>query len=455
MSCELNFDGLVGPTHNYAGLSFGNTASAHNAGRVSNPRAAALQGLAKMRKLVRLGVAQAVLPPQERPFLPTLRKIGYTGSDASIVHRAWLDNPKLLANFSSASAMWAANAATVSPSADCSDRCVHITPANLGAMPHRSIEPTTTARALSRAFNDERFFVVHDPLPTSPIFGDEGAANHNRLCAEHGASGIEIFIDGRTALDADQMKSSFPGRQTNEANRAIALRHKLFPEYCVFARQNIKAIDMGAFHNDVVCVANERVMMFYEMAFEDLARLSDDIKRAAELLEFEPILIQASEREFPLKDVIASYFFNSQLVTLQNGTMALILPTGAAELRTARDFAERCLADETPISELHYMDVRQSMANGGGPACLRLRVVLNDTEAARLHQPLIMDDAQLDELEQWVTRHYRDRLAPEDLSDPALLQETQSALDEVTQILNLGTFYHFQCHDETAWQLSR
>ena len=27
MAYEVNFDGLVGPTHNYAGLSYGNVAS--------------------------------------------------------------------------------------------------------------------------------------------------------------------------------------------------------------------------------------------------------------------------------------------------------------------------------------------------------------------------------------------------------------------------------------------
>ncbi len=55
MLTEINFDGIVGPSHNYAGLSLGNLASARNAGAVSRPRDAALQGLAKD-----LGVSQQV-----------------------------------------------------------------------------------------------------------------------------------------------------------------------------------------------------------------------------------------------------------------------------------------------------------------------------------------------------------------------------------------------------------
>ena len=41
---EINFDGLVGPSHNYAGLSIGNLASTRNAGQLSQPRRAALEG---------------------------------------------------------------------------------------------------------------------------------------------------------------------------------------------------------------------------------------------------------------------------------------------------------------------------------------------------------------------------------------------------------------------------
>ena len=74
---ETNFDGLVGPTHSYAGLSYGNVASARNQGAAGNPRKAALQGLAKMEAVAALGLVQGVLPPHERPHVPTLRALGF------------------------------------------------------------------------------------------------------------------------------------------------------------------------------------------------------------------------------------------------------------------------------------------------------------------------------------------------------------------------------------------
>ena len=137
---EANFDGLVGPTHNYAGLSWGNVASKSNVNAVSNPKEAALQGLAKMKKLADRGYVQAVLPPHERPHIPTLRALGFAGSDRQVLEQAAQADPAILAAVSSASAMWTANAATVSPSADTADHRVHFTPANLSAKFHRSID---------------------------------------------------------------------------------------------------------------------------------------------------------------------------------------------------------------------------------------------------------------------------------------------------------------------------
>src|SRR5438552_8141824 len=108
---EHNFDGIVGPTHNYGGLSPGNVASIAHGGEVSNPRQAALQGLDKMRFVAELGVAQAVLPPQPRPSVSTLRRLGFQGSDEAVVAAAAKENEHLLRLCSSAAALWPANAA--------------------------------------------------------------------------------------------------------------------------------------------------------------------------------------------------------------------------------------------------------------------------------------------------------------------------------------------------------
>ena len=178
---EFNFDGIPGPTHNYSGLAQGNLASERNASQVANPREAALQGVAKMRALAARGLAQAVLPPHERPAMWALRALGFSGSDADVLAKVTRDAPVMLAACSSAAAMWVANAATVSPSSDTTDGRVHFTPANLASHFHRALEAPTTTAVLRAIFADPGRFAVHEPLLPTPQTGDEGAANHTRF----------------------------------------------------------------------------------------------------------------------------------------------------------------------------------------------------------------------------------------------------------------------------------
>ena len=136
--CEINFDGIVGPSHNYAGLSLGNLASTRNAGQLSQPRRAALEGVDKMRANLALGLTQGIFLPHPRPNRQWLAELGTDAEHAEAV---------LAANALSASSMWAANAATVSPSPDTADGKCHLTVANLRTMPHRSHEwPATLAQ---------------------------------------------------------------------------------------------------------------------------------------------------------------------------------------------------------------------------------------------------------------------------------------------------------------------
>src|SRR5690554_1825766 len=236
---EANFDGLVGPTHNYAGLSWGNVASKSNVHAVSNPREAALQGLAKMKRLADRGYTQGILPPHERPHIPTLRSLGFEGTDAQILNKAAKTNPAILAAVTSASCMWTANAATVSPSADTRDHRVHFTPANLSAKFHRSIEHIVTGRLLKAMFTDECYFAHHSALPSVSHFGDEGAANHTRLCSTYGDPGVELFVYGQAAFnESAPAPVKYPARQTLEASRAIARLHGLDDRHAVFAQQN-------------------------------------------------------------------------------------------------------------------------------------------------------------------------------------------------------------------------
>lgn len=434
-TAEVNFDGLIGPTHNYGGLSLGNLASARNAGEVARPKQAALQGLAKMRRLMNLGLPQGVLLPHERPHLPTLHAWGFRGSPEQVIAEAYRADPALFQNTCAASSMWAANAATVSPSADTRDGRVHLTPANLATNLHRAIEADFTHRQLGLIFGDQNRFAVHAPLFGGAHMGDEGAANHGRLSLENGEAGVEIFVYG------DKAEGGFPARQRRRASEAITRLHGLAPERTVMLQQATAAIDSGAFHNDVVSVTNGRVLFAHEQAFEDRQGAHDALRRAFPEL----ILIEARAHEVPLADAVRSYLFNSQLVTLPNrpGEMALILPAETQEVASTKAFLSRVL-DNGPIVETHVVEVRESMRNGGGPACLRLRVALTPTELAAADQRFLLDSAKLADLEAWVEARYPDSLTVEMLGDPALHRQGLTALDELTALLGLGSLYDFQ-----------
>ena len=438
---EANADGLIGPTHSYAGLSPGNLASSLNRGEASNPRAAVLQGLDKMKALADLGLPQFVLPPHERPDIPFLRTLGFAGSDAQVLERAWKDAPAFAAAACSASPMWAANAATVTPSADARDGRVHFTPANLITNLHRSLEHRQTKRALDALFPDMARFAVHDALPSVAHLADEGAANHVRLCADHGAPGVNLLVWGREAFEP--WDGAFPARQTREASEAVVRRHEA--SGVVLAQQSKAAIAGGTFHNDVVCVGALETLFFHDLAFEDTAGTQDAIRRAAEGL-FEPIFVEVSSADLPLADAISSYLFNSMLIRIPGeDRLTLICPTETRDNPKSHAVAQGLAASNGPIGAVRYVDVRQSMRNGGGPACLRLRVVLTEPELAATNPAMRLTDALHADLSTWANRWYRDELRPADLADPALLDESRGALDELTTILKLGAgFYPFQ-----------
>jgi succinylarginine dihydrolase len=442
---EANFDGLVGPTHNYAGLSFGNVASRNNEKSAANPKAAAKQGLRKMKRLADLGFHQGVLPPLERPSLKLLRNVGFTGTDAAVIERAATEAPALLAAASSASAMWTANAATVSPSADTSDGRVHFTPANLSAKLHRAIEHEETRRSLSAIFSDEARFRIHHALPGTPALGDEGAANHTRLCSEYGAKGVEFFVYGRSEYGGQGAEPKrFPARQTLEASRAVARLHGLSDDATVFAQQLPDVIDAGVFHNDVIAVGNCNTLFCHQRAFRDQASVYEQLSTKLQAHGGAFNAIEVPEDEVSVADAVSSYLFNSQLLNAPDGRQVLVVPQECRENARVAKYLDSLKDRSTSIDEVLVFDLRESMKNGGGPACLRLRVVLNETELAAVNPGVWIDDALFAKLDTWIDTHYRDRLSPADLADPGLLAESRAALDVLTGILGLGSIYDFQ-----------
>jgi succinylarginine dihydrolase len=437
---EHNFDGLVGPTHNYGGLSLGNVASMSHEGRPSNPRLAALEGLQKMRFVHALGVGQAVLPPHDRPSLGTLRRLGFAGRDEEVLARAAAHSEQLVRLVSSAAPMWTANAATVAPSCDTADGRLHVTPANLHELFHRAIEADVTGRVLRKIFADAARFAVHPPLPGGGHLADEGAANHTRLTTPDGPA-AHLFAWGRTSFGDASAPRRFPARQTREASEAIARVHQLDSHNVVFAQQHPEGIDAGAFHTDVLAVGGESLFLMHELAFLDGPAI---VQRLRAIVGPSLKVEVATQSELPLADAVSSYAFNSQLVRLENGTMLILAPNESRENTAARAFLERVIAADNPIQRVEYFDLRQSMQNGGGPACLRLRVPLSDAEAGSLGARVLFGTPLDHELTAWVKHHYRDRLVPADLRDPALAREGFTALDELTRILKLGSVYDFQ-----------
>lgn len=441
---EVNFDGIVGPTHNYAGLSYGNIASVANQNQIANPQFAALQGLEKMAMVQRLGVEQAVLPPQLRPQLSFLRACGFQGSPKELIQTAAKKDKVLLAAANSAACMWTANAATVSPSVDCRDKKLHITPANLTSGIHRSIEADQTKKILKAIFYDPsapdttQQPVIHSPLGPAAALSDEGAANHMRLTPCHSDHAIEVFVFGRNALNANLAKpGKFPARQTLQAFQSISRKHHLANSHTFFLQQNPVAIDAGAFHNDVVAVANENVILCHQDAFyEQQSQLENLSKTFNEIYQNDLSVIEIKREQVPLKDAVASYLFNSQLVTLPNREMALIAPTECQNIASAASAIDQIIHSDNPINHVCYPDVRQSMNNGGGPACLRLRVVMNHNELSSMHQSVRLNETLYQKLVDWVTKHYRTKLTPDDLCDPKLYYESLDAMGELESILD-------------------
>lgn len=408
---EINFDGLVGPSHNYAGLSLGNLAATKNAGGTSYPRAAALQGIAKMRGNMGAGLAQGFLLPLPRPDTNWLEALAADDSaDPALVAGAW-----------SASSMWTANAATVSPAPDTADGKCHLSVANLVTMPHRSHEWPDTLAQLRIAFGNAEHFTVHGPVP--PCFGDEGAANHMRLTPAHGEPGLEVFVYGKSG-------GRFPARQHVEASRIVARRHGLDPARVLMVEQNPDAIAAGAFHNDVVAVANEGVLFAHELAFADPAGTYDAIRARCPGAQG----VEVPADAVSLADAITSYLFNAQLLTPPSGEMTLVVPSECQDNQPVWNWLQQMLAGNGPIRHVKVVDVRQSMANGGGPACLRLRVV---ADPATVDPRFMLDDAKAEAMEKVVAEFWPEQINPADIGSESRAATIRTARAQMLDLLGL------------------
>lgn len=441
MRHEVNIDTLAGPTHHYGGLSFGNVASQQHEHQISHPKEAALQGLEKMKCLHDLGIPQIVLAPHIRPHVRTLRELGFTGSDSEVIERAALHAPRLLSQCSSASAMWTANAAHITASADTRDGRVRITCANLVTHLHRHLEAAFTERQLRHIFADPRFFVHHGSLPSVAQFADEGAANDTRFC-DKASEGLYLFVWGRSEGVRTVVPHTFPARQTREAYEVLLRQHGIREAQCVLAQQNPACIDQGVFHNDVIATGHECFFLVHEDAYTDTPRVIHELQEKASSLFGEPLSIWTiSKEQLSVSEAVRSYLFNAQIVTV-SGRMVLIAPSECQKEGAAKRCLDELLHDaRSPISEIRYLNLNQSMHNGGGPACLRLRVVLTDEELRSVHRGSLFSDTLYRKLKAIIEQYFPDQFSEESLRDPTFLQQAYTAYEEIAEQLKLPGIY--------------
>lgn len=444
MKCyEVNFDALVGPTHNYSGLPLGNVASQEHKMAISNPRLAALQGLEKMKFLHSLGIKQGIIPPQPRPHFQTLRDVGFQGNNFDILRQAWAETPDLVRAVSSSAFMWAANSATITPSCDSSDGRVQFTPANLSSNLHRSIEAECTAKLLREIFPDPAFFKHHPPLPHGCQFSDEGAANHSCFNRTHGSPGVHLFVYGRSNFASNVLTPKlYPARQSLEASQAIGRLHQV--ESALFFQQNPQAIDAGVFHNDVISVGNNNVFLYHELAFVDSAACIEQLRMAVlARCNTDLFCIKVRNKDVSIQDAVKSYLFNSQLVTLPDGSMSLIAPTDCQMNPAVSAFLKALIEGRTtPIQSVHFLDLRQSMQNGGGPACLRLRVALTERELQAVNPLFLFNEELYASLTSCIQKYYPTEVSPRDLLNTQFLEAAERALEAVYQIFSLQTLFY-------------
>lgn len=434
---EVNFDGLVGPSHNYGGLSFGNRASMTHGSCASNPKAAALQGLEKMRSLAEMGYAQAVLPPLFRPNLELLKKLGFSGKVTEQITSCYRDAPDLFPSVWSASSMWTANAATVFPSQDTFDRRLRLVPANLASQFHRSLEVEYTRDNLRAIFSDTAIFDVSEPLPIHDVLGDEGAANHTRFFGANG-DGLHFFVYGADGTEPEGALR-FPARQTLSASKAVARIGSVTGEQVVFAKQSARAINAGVFHNDVIAVGYGDTLFCHECALEEHETTYSELREAFTRVSNSQLqIVEVPESQVSLEDAVRSYLFNSQLLDRPEGGKRLLVPIECREVESVATYLDELIADpSSPIKELLVFNLRQSMRNGGGPACLRLRVQMNEIEMQSISGRVLVDEALYHDLSGWVERYYRDELHLEDLATEEFYHSCEAAFAELSQILDL------------------
>ena len=428
---EVHIEMLSGPTHLHGGLSFGNIASSANRLKISSPKRAALQSLEKMKLLHDLGARALIFPPQPRPDFDFLLSLGFSGSKTEIIKHAYETAPQALFQATSSAMMWMANAASSTPSQDSSDKKVHISIANLAADAHRSIEAAFSYKMFKKVFHNTKYFTIHPPLPACYELFDEGAANHTRFCMKDSSCGLHLFVWGRS-MRASCMPKQYPARQTLEAEEAIVRRHLLDPDRVIFCQQNPSVIDKGVFHNDVIATGHNDLFFVHEDAFVDTPKILRVLEKK---LPIRACVI--ARKMLSVEEAVRTYLFNSQIISVNDQTF-LIASKEVKKSHGCQKALERLKS--FGVNEVLYVDLDESMKNGGGAACLRLRLIVSDAEWQKILPTVIFTSDLYEELKECVEQYYPEKLCLKDLLDPKVQKQLEKAYKRVYQILKITYF---------------
>jgi len=427
---EVQMDTLVGMTHHFGGHAKGNFASMHHKGQNSNPKQAALQGLEKMKWVLDQGVPQLVLPPQSRPHLPSLRTLGLNGSIQTQLQKLFEINPNTFAKLCSSAFIWTANAATVIPSCDTLDHKVHLYIANLNSHLHREIESQHRLKLFREIFPHPSVFSIHPPLPSSEL-RDEGAANHTRF-----EGGYHLFVYGDPTGSTPGFEN-IPRRQSLAAQKIIAHSAGLHHDKVLYLQQSDQALKAGVFHNDVAAVGFEHTYLCHEQAYHgglnDLEKLQTwyNINHDHSLN-----LEMVSKQDLSLDDTVASYLFNTQWLSLKNHTVKVLTPTQCQQNAHASNAIDQWMHTHQNWT-FEYINLNESMNNGGGPACLRLRLPLTQNELEHVHPGVFLTQKKYEVIRQWIETYYPSHFSLSDVLDPEFRQRQKNALQALYYHLDL------------------
>ena len=421
---EYNLDSMIGPTHHFGGLSKGNLASMAHQFQMSSPKKAALEGLEKMRLAHEIGQNQLWFPPQRRPIFDAM--INGAGSDIDKVRWAFDNNPELLSQLFSSSAMWMANNATVSGSADSSDGLVHVIPANLSTLAHRRVEVAQNLILLNYAFFTKQF-KVHPPL--SHRFRDEGAANHMQFSTDGHSKSLHLFVYNRSKSGDEDKYLPFPLRQSYEASRSLAKAMNIPETQTLICRQLATSVQKGVFHHDVVGMSHQDVLIIHELALEDQDHTLQLLQTMSQnILKKKLTIIQVSSEQLSLKEALDTYFFNSQFIKDQDGNVHLICAQQCNNHPKVSLLVDDLIAQKV-IEKVHYISLSESMMNGGGPACLRLRLPLTSKEFSNIPNCFKFSDEKYQEMVHFVHQFYPNQVRLADFIQINFLKKMNQLFD--------------------------